>query len=102
MVGPPSSWSKDREDAFGYDPCGPRRQPPSLSIAETGRAQEDDVLLKAAVLLLVGWLLGAIGMYDLGQPVHVMLLVGLMLLLVSVLKARDAAALNDHHRTEKR
>jgi len=49
------------------------------------------VLLKAALLLLIAWLLGIVGGYNIGSLVHVLLLVGLMLLLLGVLKARDAA-----------
>ena len=48
--------------------------------------------LKAALLLLFIWLLGVVGVYDVGRLVHVPLLVGLMLLLLAFLKARDAAA----------
>jgi hypothetical protein len=49
------------------------------------------VLLKAALLLLIAWLLGIVGVYNVGSLVHVLLLVGLMLLLLGMLKARDAA-----------
>jgi uncharacterized membrane protein len=49
------------------------------------------VLLKAALLLLIAWLLGIVGVYSVGSLVHVLLLVGLMLLLLGMLKARDAA-----------
>lgn len=49
------------------------------------------MLLKAALLLLIVWLLGVVGVYDDGTLVHVLLLVGLMLLLLGALKARDAA-----------
>jgi hypothetical protein len=49
------------------------------------------VLLKAALLLLIAWLLGIVGVYNIGSLVHVLLLVGLMLLLLGMLKARDAA-----------
>ena len=50
------------------------------------------MLLKVAVLLLIAWLLGVGGVYNLGTLVHVLLLVGLMLMMVGVLKARDQAA----------
>jgi hypothetical protein len=50
------------------------------------------VLLKAALLLLIAWLLGILGVYSIGSLVHVLLLVGLMLLLLGMLKARDEAA----------
>jgi Family of unknown function (DUF5670) len=50
------------------------------------------MLLKIAFVLLVAWLLGVLGLYRIGDLVHVLLLVGLMLLLLGALKARDAAA----------
>ena len=43
------------------------------------------------IALLVVWLLGMFGVYRVGDLVHVFLLVGLMLLLLAVLKAQDAA-----------
>jgi len=49
------------------------------------------MLLKIGLVLLVAWLLGIVGLYRLGQNVHFLLLVGLMLLLLGFLKARDAA-----------
>jgi hypothetical protein len=49
------------------------------------------MLLTAACLLLIAWLLGIVGLYDIGTFVHVLLLVGLMLLMLGMLKARDAA-----------
>ena len=50
------------------------------------------MFVKVALLLLGAWLLGVAGVYNAGTFVHVLLLVGLMLLLLGVLKARDAAA----------
>jgi len=50
------------------------------------------MLLKIAFVLLVVWLLGVLGLYRIGDLVHVLLLVGLMLFLLGALKARDAAA----------
>jgi hypothetical protein len=49
------------------------------------------MLLKAALVLLVVWLVGVLTPYDVGQLVHVLLLVGLMLLLLGFLKAREGA-----------
>ena len=49
------------------------------------------MLFKAALVLLAIWLLGLVGVYRVGDLVHVFLLVGLMLLLLAMLKARDAA-----------
>ena len=51
-----------------------------------------EMLLKIGLILLVAWLLGIVGVYRLGQNVHIFLLVGLMLLLLGFLRARDAAA----------
>jgi hypothetical protein len=50
------------------------------------------MLLKTAAVLLIVWLLGVLGLYRIGDLVHVLLLVGLLLLLLGTLKARDAAA----------
>ena len=47
--------------------------------------------VKVALVLLAVWLIGVLGVYDIGDAVHVLLLVGGMLLLLGVLKARDAA-----------
>ena len=49
------------------------------------------MLFKAAIVLLAMWLLGMVGVYRVDDLVHVFLLVGLMLLLLAMLKARDAA-----------
>jgi hypothetical protein len=49
------------------------------------------MILKIAVVLLVAWLLGVLGLFPVGELLHVLLLVGLMLFLVGALKARDAA-----------
>jgi hypothetical protein len=56
------------------------------------------MLLKAALLLLIAWLLGVLGVYNAGQLVHILLFAGLMLLLFGVLKARDAAGAKDDGR----
>jgi hypothetical protein len=49
------------------------------------------MLFKIALALLFVWGLGIAGVYAIGQIVHVLLLVGLMLLLLSFAKAHDAA-----------
>jgi hypothetical protein len=49
------------------------------------------MLFKSALVLLAIWLLGLVGVYRVGDLVHVFLLVGLMLLLLAMLEARDAA-----------
>jgi hypothetical protein len=50
------------------------------------------MLVKTALVLFSVWLIGVLGVYDVGQLVHVLLLAGLMLLLLAFLRARDAAA----------
>jgi hypothetical protein len=50
------------------------------------------MLLKTALMMLLVWLIGVLGVYNIGDAVHVLLLVGGMLLLLGVLKSRDAAA----------
>ena len=50
------------------------------------------MLFKVALVLLTAWLLGVFGVYRVGDLVHILLLVGLMLLLLAFLKARDTAA----------
>jgi hypothetical protein len=50
-----------------------------------------EMLLKIAFALLIVWLLGVLGLYRIGDLVHLLLLVGLMLFLLGALKARDAA-----------
>ena len=49
------------------------------------------MLFKTTIALLLVWMLGMLGVYRVGDLTHVFLLVGLMLLLLAVLKARDAA-----------
>ena len=57
------------------------------------------MLFKTAFALLIVWLLGMFGVYRGGDLAHVFLLVGLMLLLLAVLKARDAALRRPESRT---
>jgi hypothetical protein len=49
------------------------------------------MLFTIALALLLVWALGVAGVYAAGQIVHVLLLVGLMLLLLSFARAHDAA-----------
>ena len=49
------------------------------------------MLLKAAVGLLIAWLVGVAGLYDLGRAVHVLFLAGLWLLFFGALKSRERA-----------
>ena len=50
------------------------------------------MVFKIAIVLLAAWLLGVLGLYNIGDAVHVLLLVGLMLFMIAFLKAREAAA----------
>ena len=56
------------------------------------------MIFKIALVLLMAWVLGVVGLYSIGEAVHVLLLVGLMLLLVGVLRARDDAARQSKNR----
>lgn len=49
------------------------------------------MLLYIAFALLVAWALGMLGLFEVGKMVHVPLLVGLLLLLLAFLQARDVA-----------
>lgn len=49
------------------------------------------MLFKVGFALLFLWLVGMTGLYQLGELVHVLLLVGLMLLMMGFIRARDAA-----------
>lgn len=49
------------------------------------------MLFTIAIVLLIAWLVGLSGMFPGSGLIHVLLLVGLMLLLISFAKARDAA-----------
>jgi hypothetical protein len=48
------------------------------------------MLFTTALVLLVAWLLGVLGVYTVGKSVHVLLLIGLLLMLLALVKARDA------------
>ena len=54
------------------------------------------MLFKAAIVLLAIWLLGMVGVYRVGDLLHVFLPVGLMLMLLAMLKALDAALRPPH------
>lgn len=54
------------------------------------------MLFRIAFLLLAAWLIGVAGLlYRVGDLVHVLLLVGLMMLLLAFLRARDVALRRD-------
>ena len=50
-----------------------------------------EMLFKVAFVLLLLWLLGMAGLYQVGDLLHLLLLVGLLLLMMAFIKARDAA-----------
>ena len=60
-------------------------------VERPGCASEARCCSKTAFALLVVGLLGMFGVYRVGDFAHIFLLVGLMLLLLAVLKAREAA-----------
>jgi hypothetical protein len=60
------------------------------------------MLFKIALGLLSLWLVGVAGAYSIGDLVHVVLLVGLMLLMLAALRARDAAAGHASRKTNDR
>ena len=49
------------------------------------------MLFKSALVLLVTWLVGVLFVSGAGNAVHVLLLVGLALLMLAFLRAREAA-----------
>ena len=60
------------------------------------------MLLKVALVLLLAWVVGALNIDRIGRAVHLLLLVGLMLLLLGVLKARDAATVGNRETNKPR
>ena len=46
---------------------------------------------KVPLVLLAAWLVAVLGAYSIGELVHALLLVGLMLLMLGLLRAREAA-----------
>ena len=60
------------------------------------------MLFTIALTLLAAWLLGVLGVYHVGDVVHVLLLTGLLLLMLALLRARDAAARNTVGPPDKR
>ena len=49
------------------------------------------MLAKVGLVLVAAWLAGMLGVFDIGDAVHGLLLAGLMLLLLALLKARESA-----------
>ena len=57
------------------------------------------MLRKIALVLMAAWLAGVLGLYDIGDAVHLLFLVAGMLLLLAFVRGRDAA-LNHSRRPE--
>ena len=55
------------------------------------------MLLKIGLGLLGVWLAGVLGVFDIGDAVHLFLLVGCLLLLLGFVKAREAALAAGRH-----
>ena len=49
------------------------------------------MLVKVGLVVLAVWLVGLLGLFGASDLKHVLLLVGLLLLMIGALKARDAA-----------
>jgi hypothetical protein len=58
------------------------------------------MLLKIALVLLALWLVGVVGVYDIGDAVHIFLLAAGMLFLLGILKGRDAALAARRHQED--
>jgi hypothetical protein len=50
------------------------------------------MLFTIAVILLIAWMLGIVGMYTIGAFVHVLLVVAIVLFVVGLLSGRRSAA----------
>jgi hypothetical protein len=62
-----------------------------LFVSRAGGCVGGNMLFKTALALLVAWAIGVLTVDRLGDLVHVPLLVGLGLLMLAFLRARDAA-----------
>jgi hypothetical protein len=60
------------------------------------------MLFKIAIVLLSAWVVGVIGLFEVGDLVHVLLLGGLWLLLLAFAKAREAAVRGTNGRSPER
>ena len=64
---------------------------PSVLLWNARLQSGGEMLFTIAFVLLIAWLLGVVGVYRAGDIVHGLLLVGLFLLLLAFVRARDAA-----------
>jgi hypothetical protein len=92
------SFASSHTPKLANDPhCGaPEHRLPDVRLRIGG-----EMLVKVAFVLLAVWLLGLFGVYGFGDLFHVFLLVGLMLLLLAFLRARDAAVRRSVGETKK-
>jgi hypothetical protein len=60
------------------------------------------MLFKIAIVLLSVWIIGVVGLFEVGDLVHVLLLGGLWLLLMAFAKAREAAVRATNGRSRER
>src|SRR5688500_11083781 len=129
MVGPPSPWSsRDQEDgswqviqrcsqhAPRHPTCHPEhrsRRQNRGNLADQGfrsplqhssgwAASGGEMLFKIAIVLLSVWIIGVVGLFEVGDLVHVLLLGGLLLLLMAFAKAREAAVRGTNGRSRER
>ena len=58
------------------------------------------MLLRFGLAFMTVWLVGVLGVYDIGKAVHVLFLLGGMLLLLGSVRARDAAVAESRHPKE--
>jgi Family of unknown function (DUF5670) len=58
------------------------------SFDAAGRGEEKAMLYTIAVILLILWLLGFVGVYTIGAFIHVLLVIALVLLLVQFVSGR--------------
>lgn len=49
------------------------------------------MLQKIALVLIAVWLAGVLGLFDIGDAVHLLILTGGMLLLLGIVKGRESA-----------
>jgi hypothetical protein len=49
-----------------------------------------NILWTIAVLLIIGWLLGVVGVYSLGYFIHIFLVVAVILILLNIIGGRTA------------
>ena len=65
---------------------------PTFSPAGRHLARRSHMLYTIAVILLIAWLLGFVGVYTIGAFVHVLLVVAIVLFLVGLISGRRTLA----------